>query len=151
VSRAAGLAALAASALLAAPGLARAHETLHEVRREGAVAVRAYFADGEALAYAPYEVYAPTDPKVAWQKGRTDRDGWLAFVPQASGAWRVRVIDDTGHGLDLVVDAAAPGTPSGGGALSGVAFVLRPLVGLAAIGAVFAVLFLVYRRRGRAR
>jgi nickel transport protein len=138
---------------LAAP--AAAHETLHELRRGAAVAVKAYYVDGELLAYAPYEVYSPADPKVPWQKGRTDRGGWLAFVPEVPGKWRVRVIDDTGHGLDLAVDADAgsPAKPraTGGEAVSGAAFVLRPIAGLLVIGGVFAVLFRTWRRKESTR
>jgi nickel transport protein len=155
VSRHAFRAALAALALaVAAP--AAAHETLHEIARGKAVAVKAYFADGEVLAYTAYEVYSPADPKIPYQKGRTDRGGWLAFVPDAPGKWRVKVIDDTGHGLDLEVDAADPATAgqaaqSGSASgLSSAAFVLRPLVGLAVIGAVFGALYFLYRRKGTA-
>jgi nickel transport protein len=146
--------ALAALAfLIAAPALA--HETLHEVARGKAIAVKASFVDGEVLAYTAYEVYSPADPKIPHQKGRTDRGGWLAFVPDAPGKWRVKVIDETGHGLDLLVDAEAPGgaaaavaRPPAAGAPSSAAFVLRPLLGLAAIGAVFAALYFTYRRKG---
>jgi nickel transport protein len=140
---------LALACLLAlSAGNAHAHETLHEVARGKAVAVKAYFADGEVLAYTAYEVYSPADAKIPYQKGRTDRSGWLAFVPDAPGKWRVKVIDDTGHGLDIQVDAEAQGAAHSpaGEAPSGLAFVLRPLVGLAAIGAVFAALYLAYRR-----
>ncbi len=150
MSRRALRAALAAVSLAAAATAppALAHETLHEVARGKAIAVRATFADGEALAYVPYEVWSPADPKIPWQKGRTDRAGWLAFVPDAKGAWRVKVIEETGHGLDLLVEADAAGPAEG--PASGAAFVLRPLLGLLAIGAVFAVLFLRARRKGRA-
>lgn len=131
-------------ALAAAP--ATAHETLHEVARGKAIAVRARFAGGEVLAYTAYEVYSPADPRIPYQKGRTDRGGWLAFVPDAPGQWRVRVIDDAGHGLDVQVDAAASaGDPPP--AASGAALLLRPLLGLAALGAVFAALYLAARRR----
>jgi nickel transport protein len=138
-------------ALAAVP--AAAHETLHEVQRGKAIAVKGYFADGEVLAYAAYEVYSPADPRIPHQKGRTDRSGWVAFVPDVPGKWRVRVIDGTGHGLDVEVDAEAPrGAPAGespsAGATSPVAFVLRPLLGLAVIGIVFAALVLVHRRKG---
>ena len=145
-------AALALAALAAAP-LASAHEVLHTVERDRAVALRAYFADGEVLAYAAYEIYAPADPKIPHQKGRTDRNGWLAFVPDAPGKWRVKVIEDAGHGLDVEVDAGpgASATPSGASAPSSAAFVLRPLVALAVLGAVFGGLFALYRRRGKAR
>lgn len=146
--------ALAAALAALAPAAAAAHETLHEVQRGKAIAVRAYFADGEALAYATYEIYSPADRRIPHQKGRTDRNGWLAFVPDAGGKWRVKVVDGTGHGLDAEVDADAPpnaaSTPASPGAVASVAFVLRPLVGLAAIGAVFAALVLLYRKRGGA-
>lgn len=147
MTRTTGLAATAALLALFASS-ASAHETLHELQRGKAIAVKAYFVDGEVLAYTAYEVYSPADPKIPHQKGRTDRGGWLAFVPDAPGKWRVKVIDDTGHGLDLEVDAAGTSEAPRAGAVSGAAFVLRPLVGLLAIGVVFAALFFAYRRRG---
>ncbi len=141
----------AAAALALAPVLpALAHETLHEVDRGRAIAVKAYFADGEVLAYTPYEVYSPADPKIPHQKGRTDRGGWLAFVPDAPGKWRVKVLEETGHGLDLEIDASAPAGAPAAGAPSTLAFVLRPLLGLAVIGALFALLHRFYRRKGAA-
>jgi nickel transport protein len=130
---------------------ARAHETLHDVERGKAIAVRAYFADGEVLAYTAYEVYSPADAKIPHQKGRTDRNGWLAFVPDVAGKWRVKVIDTTGHGLDLEIDATPPAGsagPASGGAVASITFVLRPLLGIAAVGAAFAALFVYYRRKG---
>ncbi|MFT3916680.1 MAG: hypothetical protein QM704_22145 [Anaeromyxobacteraceae bacterium] len=136
------------TAALAAAAPALAHEVLHEVERGRAIAVKAYFADGEVLAYTPYEVYSPADRKLPHQKGRTDRGGWLAFVPDAPGKWQVKVIDDTGHGLDLEVDASLPAAPGAGGAPSTLAFVLRPLVGLAVIAALFALLYRHHRRKG---
>ncbi len=143
---------LAAALAVLAPAAARAHEVLHEIARGRAVAVKAYFADGEVLAYTPYEIYSPADPRIPYQKGRTDRSGWLSFVPDAPGKWRVKVVDATGHGLDLEVDADAvlagatsPGAPA---PASTRACVLRPLAGLAAIGAVFGLLLVLYRRKG---
>lgn len=144
----------AALALVAWP--VAAHETLHEVQRGRAIAVRAWEADGRPLADAAYAIYSPVDPDEPHQEGWTDRDGWLAFVPDAPGRWRVKVIDPGGHGLDLEVDAGtAPGPAAQAGppprAPSGAAFTLRPLVGLAAIGAIFATLYLTYRRKGSTR
>ena len=138
--------ALLLAVFLAAPGLAPAHETLHEIERGRAIGVKVYEV-GEVMAGAPYQVFSPADPRIPWQEGRTDRGGWLAFVPDVPGSWRVKVIDDTGHGIDLRVEAggvlAAP-APAG----SGAAFLLRPLLGLAVIGAVFAALYVTYRRKG---
>jgi nickel transport protein len=147
-------AAAALAALLCCPAAASAHEVLHSVERGRAIAVKAYYADGEALAYTPYEVYSPADPRIPTQKGRTDRRGYLAFVPDTHGAWRVKVVDDTGHGLDLVVDVAPASAPGDGATsvapLSPTAFVLRPLLGVAVIGVLFAALYLLLRRRGKA-
>jgi nickel transport protein len=131
---------------LAAP--AAAHETLHEIRRGQAIALKASFADGEVLAYTPFEVYSPADPKLPWLKGRTDRAGWLAFLPDVPGRWRVKVIESTGHGLDLEVDATAGAGETGGAPAAGsLAFVLRPLLGLAVIALVFAALTLAWRKK----
>ena len=152
--RATVLAAASVLAFAAAP--ASAHETLHEVQRGKAIAVKACFASGEALAYAPYEVYSPADPEIPYQEGRSDRNGWVAFVPNAAGKWRLKVIDESGHGLHIEVEADAPAgaaaaqAPTAGAASSG-AFLLRSLVGLAAIGAVFAALILAHRRKGTTR
>jgi nickel transport protein len=142
--------------LALAPLAASAHEVLHSVERGKAVAVKAYFADGEVLAYTQYEIYSPADPKIPMQKGRTDRNGYLAFVPDTAGKWRVKIVDDTGHGLDTQIDVGAagqggPGREQGGSALPTAAFVLRPIVGLAVIGAVFVALVLLRRRKGTTR
>lgn len=139
-------AAFAAAVLLAAPALA--HETLHELSRSRSIALRAFESDGEPLGEVAWEVYSPASPRAPWQQGRTDRNGWLSFVPDAPGRWRVRVIEPGGHGLDLFVEAGAA-APEGAGRAppSGVAFLLRPLGGLAAIGLVFTALYLVQRRR----
>ena len=146
---------LAGVALLALPAAARAHEVLHEVQRGRAVAVHAWFPDGESLAYVQAEVFSPADEKIPTWKGRTDRNGWLAFVPDVPGKWRVRIIDSTGHGLDTTVEVPAPGTPgsapgrAAGAEPSGVAslaFVFRPVLGVALIAAIFGLLFLRGRR-----
>lgn len=146
---------LAAAAALAGAPPAAAHEVLHEVVRGRAVAVRATYADGAPLAYVGYEVFSPADPRLPHQKGRTDRSGWLAFVPDTPGAWRVRIADETGHGLDATVQVDAPGAAGGpapaqqGGA--GAAFVLRPLLGLLLVAAIFAGLVAWRRRKGPVR
>jgi nickel transport protein len=132
-------------AVLLLPVAAAAHEVLHEVERGRAVAVRAYYADGEPLAYVAYDVFGPADPAVAHQRGRTDRQGWVAFVPDSPGTWRVRIADDTGHGLDVSVEVTEDGIGNGQGT-GAVAFVLRPLLGLAVLGAIFGALYLRRRR-----
>jgi nickel transport protein len=141
---------LLAAALLSAALPAAAHEVLHEVQRGRAVAVRAWFPDGESLAYAQAEVFSPLDPAIPHWKGRTDRNGWLAFVPDAPGRWRVRIVDASGHGLDTPVEVATPGdAPSVPPPASSLAVSLRPVLGAAAIAAIFGFLWWRGRRRGR--
>jgi nickel transport protein len=134
------------------PGVASAHEVLHTVERGKAIAVKAYFADGEVLAYTEYQVFSPADAKIPYQKGRTDRGGYVAFVANAPGKWRVKIADTTGHGLDLEVDASDPPPTSGNaGALATWAFVARPLVGVVAVAAIFAALIVINRRKSPGR
>jgi nickel transport protein len=146
--------ALVALALLGVTSRSAAHEVLHEVQRGRAVAVHAWFPDGESLAYVQAEVFSPADGQVPYWKGRTDRNGWLAFVPDVPGRWRVRIVDSTGHGLDTEVEVTSlapvgPSAPPGAGAsgLSSLAVVLRPVVGVALIGVLFAFLYLRGKRR----
>ncbi len=124
-----------------------AHEVQYEVVRGSALAMKVYFADGEPLMYTEYEVYSPQDSGIPYQKGRTDRRGYLSFVPDTPGQWRVRVIDQSGHGLDVRVESASAWParePARGRAW------LRPLGGLLAIAAIFLVLYLL-SRKGRPR
>ena len=145
--------------LLVASPAASAHEVLHEVERGRAIAVKVSFSDGEAMAYASYEVFCPSDARIPYQKGRTDRRGYLAFVPDAAGKWRVKIADDSGHGLDTEIevasplpDASQPASPSPGtGLLRHGGTLLRPVIGLVLVAAVFAALFAFYRRKGAAK
>jgi nickel transport protein len=144
---------VACVACLAIANAALAHEVLHSIERDRAVVVKAFWPDGKVLADARYEVYSPTNPDIPHQTGRTDRRGYLAFVPDATGQWRVKLVDDSGHGFDTAIEVPSLGAVAGrgadsGGAVGSAAFVLRPLLGLAAIAAVFAGLFVFLRRRG---
>lgn len=145
-----------AAVLLAVASVATAHEVLYSVEHGRAVAVKVFESDGDTLADADYELYSPADPKLPHQKGRTDRAGYFAFVPDVVGKWRVRVAGEDGHGLSTEIDIASV-TPTGEHAATdmpailSVAFVLRPLVGLVIIGAVFAGLVAFYGRKHRTR
>jgi len=140
-----------ATACLALP--AAAHEVTSEVVRDRAVAVRALAHDGAALADATAEVFSPSSDAIPSWRGRTDRNGWIAFVPDAPGRWRVRVVDATGHGIVTPVDVPAPGaaatSPAGAPAPSAMATLARPLIGVALVAAIFGALYLRGRRTGR--
>lgn len=139
--------ALVAGLFLAASPAA-GHEVLHEVARGRAVAVQARYADGEPLAYVSVEVFSPADARVAHLKGRTDRNGWVAFVPDAPGGWRVRIVDATGHGLDTTVQIEGVDEPGRATGDPGLAFALRPALGVLLVAALFGGLVLFLRRKG---
>jgi nickel transport protein len=142
-----------AAAWLVLPLTAAGHETTSEVSRDRAAAVRARTHDGEGMANTEAEVFSPADPSTPFWKGRTDRNGWVAFVPDAPGPWRVRVVDATGHGVTATVHVPAPGSS---GAVESAplpppqkAFSIGPVVSVALIAAIFGLLYAWGRRRGR--
>lgn len=138
-------AAAAALLLLLVPAGASAHEVVHAVERARALSVHVSYADGEPLAYVPFEVFSPADPKIPHLKGRTDRAGYVAFVPDAPGKWRVRVADESGHGLDVEIDAA--GNEGAGATKVSALLAVRPFLGVAMVGLIFGGLFFIYRRK----
>jgi nickel transport protein len=149
----AGVRAIVVAVAVLLASRAAAHEVLHSVERGRAVAVRAFYPDGEPLAYAEYQVFSPVDAKIPYQKGRTDRSGYLAFVPERPGQWHVRVAEASGHGLDLDVSVEGEGQPrkTEAPASAGVAswvVVLRPVLGVVLIGGLFVGLLAFYRKKG---
>jgi hypothetical protein len=111
------LAALAL-AVLALPLAARAHGVTHETERRGAAyAARVRYRGGAPLAGAYYQVFRPGAPERLVREGRTGPEGWVEFVPDVPGRWRVRIVDASGHGGVVAVDVpeAAPASPGRGG------------------------------------
>jgi hypothetical protein len=110
-----------ALALLSLPFAAGAHGLSSETeRRGGAWAVRVRYDGGAPLAGAVYQVVRPGAPERTAREGRTDAQGWVEFVPDVPGRWRVRIVDATGHGLVVSVDVPReptgppPARPAGG-------------------------------------
>jgi nickel transport protein len=93
-----------AIAMSAAPSC-RAHGTEGAVERSEGYCVTAQYDDGEAMSYAAVEIKAP-DSDLAFQKGRTDRNGHFMFRPDGAGRWQAIVQDGMGHRLALDVEVA---------------------------------------------
>jgi nickel transport protein len=128
-----------------------AHEVLHSVERGKALAVKVFFADGEPLAYTEYQLFSPADPKIPYQKGRTDRSGYVAFMPDVPGNWHLRVTEAGGHGLEADVLVEPPGRAPAAAASTQIAswaFAIRPLLGVLLIAALFVVLIVLFRKKG---
>ena len=159
-----------AAGLVLAAGLAwpagpRAHGVSSEVEQRGdARAVRVRYHGGKPLADAVYQVLRPGSPDTVAREGRTPSDGWIEFVPDVPGAWRVKIVDRTGHGRVVTVDvpARAPAPPPEPAVVrappaaqetapppeDGARHPLAVAAGAAAIVAGFAALRAVRRRRG---
>jgi hypothetical protein len=128
------------------PATLWAHEVQYEIEPNRATSIKVHFSDGESLSYKEFEIYSPNDPNIPYQKGRTDRSGYLSFVADTDGTWRVRVIDESGHGLDTEVEikqAAAIGA----GDRQDILTWLRPVIGALVIAAIFGGIYLTAARR----
>lgn len=87
----------AASLLLVLGGQAEGHSVHYQVENKG-VAVRVFYADDDPASYSTFEIFGP-GAKIAHQKGRTDKNGFVAFVPDCPGTWRVTVRGESEHGM----------------------------------------------------
>lgn len=82
----------------------QAHDiTFDIIKSSPAVVIRACYSGAEPVSWASIAVYAPSEAKTSYQNGRTDKDGYFAFVPDAPGNWTVRIDDELGHKGNAVV------------------------------------------------
>jgi nickel transport protein len=79
-------------------GESRGHSLNYHVEQKG-IAVRAFYTDRDPASYSEYEIYGPGDREdIPHQTGRTDKNGFLAFVPDRAGTWKVRLWGESSHG-----------------------------------------------------
>ena len=71
-----------------------------------AYCVTAMYDDGEPMSYAAVEIKAPQSD-IAFQTGRTDRNGCFMVNTDTPGAWQAVVSDGMGHRLSLDFSVAA--------------------------------------------
>jgi nickel transport protein len=98
-------------ALLVAPVAATAHGLDHAVATERAVVVTLTHDDGAPFSFESCEVTPPAGDAPA-QVGRTDHLGRVVFLADRPGDWRVRVVAQDGHGIDLTVPVGADLLPT---------------------------------------
>lgn len=56
------------------------------------IAVRAFYTDKDPASYSQFEIYGPGDREdLPHQTGRTDKNGFLAFVPDRPWTWKVKI------------------------------------------------------------
>jgi hypothetical protein len=94
--------------LMALPGPSAAHGVRTEVAVGAMTIVTLTHENGAPMAGASFTVLAPGVEK-PYLTGTTDHLGRVVFLPDQSGAWRVRVASADGHGamVTLEVDSTA--------------------------------------------
>lgn len=75
---------------------AEAHSVEYQVENRG-ISARFFFLPNDPASYSPYEIFGPGDT-VPHQKGRTDKNGVVSFLPDRAGKWSVKVVAESEHG-----------------------------------------------------
>jgi len=74
-----------------------AHTVNYQVENKG-VTVRVFYGENDPASYSEYEVFGPGD-ELPHQKGRTDKNGCVSFLPDRKGIWKVKVWGESEHGF----------------------------------------------------
>jgi nickel transport protein len=75
---------------------ALAHSIEYQVENRG-ISARLFFLPNDPASYSSYEILGPGD-KVPYQKGRTDKNGVVSFLPDRPGKWTIKVTAESEHG-----------------------------------------------------
>jgi len=74
------------------------HSLNYHMEQRG-IAVRAFYSAKDPASYSQYEIYGPGDKEdLPHQTGRTDKNGFLSFVPDRTGTWKIKLWGESGHG-----------------------------------------------------
>jgi nickel transport protein len=76
--------------------LAEAHSIHYQVENKG-ISVRIFYSPEEPASYSAYEIFGPED-KIPHKKGRTDKNGFVSFLPDRAGKWLIRASGESDHG-----------------------------------------------------
>lgn len=75
---------------------AEAHSIHYQVENKG-ISVRIFYSADDPASYSEFEIFGPGD-KIPHQKGRTDRNGFVSFLPDRAGTWIIKVFGESDHG-----------------------------------------------------
>lgn len=82
-----------------------AHSVHYQVENKG-ISVRVFYAEDDPASYSSYEIFGP-EGNIPHQKGRTDKNGFVSFLPDRKGKWIIKVYGESEHGMhgaQVVVD-----------------------------------------------
>ena len=115
--------------------------------------VTAFYDDGEPMGYSAVEIKAPGSD-VAFQTGRTDRNGCFVVKPDVAGNWQAVVSDGVGH--RIVLDFTVAADPENAGPVQGTSVqraaarpVSRPMGIAAGLSIIFGIAGVAYGWRAR--
>lgn len=77
-------------------GLLSAHNVHYQVEAQG-IAIKAFYTADSPVSYSRYRIFAP-EASLPHQEGRTDKNGYLAFVPDRMGSWKIEIDAGSEHG-----------------------------------------------------
>jgi len=123
-----------------------AHDVHYSISQGNAYIVDIYYADGTKFAFESYEIYRPDNEKTAYQVGRTNEIGRIAFVPDRAGRWRLKAFSDDGHGITVDIDVKEGLTISEKKVDFFERFA-RPIFGVGIILIIFAIINIFVRRK----
>ncbi len=86
-----------------------AHTIHYEIQPKG-ISAKIFYTQSDPASYSEYEIYGPGDTE-PYQIGRTNRAGFLSFLPDRPGIWKIKVLGESSHGfhgitIDVKVDKA---------------------------------------------
>jgi nickel transport protein len=83
--------------LLLSPNNLEAHGVTWDYSSKDSVGLEFSYDDGTPMLYVEINVYGPDNESLLSQTGRTDKNGYFAFIPETSGNWLVTANDGEGH------------------------------------------------------
>lgn len=76
---------------------ASTHTVHYKVEQKG-ISVRIFYEGDNPASYAGYEIFGPGDT-INHQNGRSDKNGFVSFLPDRPGKWKIKVSDESDHGI----------------------------------------------------
>jgi nickel transport protein len=79
---------------------AMAHSIHYHVENKG-ISARIFYSPDDPASYSEYEIFGPGDT-IPHKKGRTDKNGFVSFLPDRKGIWIIKAQGESYHGLHAV-------------------------------------------------
>lgn len=80
---------------------AEAHSIHYQVENKG-ISARIFYSADDPASYSEFEIFGPGD-KIPHQKGRTDKNGFVSFLPDRAGTWIIKVFCESDHGYHVAL------------------------------------------------